>query len=75
MDLMAALRRMYKKFFASNKLFLIKKRFFIMKIVDGNSITKHLKNFNSVSNQFCLVGNKFEDEVRTLLLISSLPNS
>ena len=73
-DLMEALEKMYEKPSASNKVFLMK-RLFNMKMVEGCSMTEHLNNFNSVTSQLSSVGIKFDDEVRALLLLSSLPDS
>lgn len=68
---MVPLTRMYEKPLTSNKAFIIMK-LFNMKMVDGSLVTKHLNNFNTITNQLCLLGIKFDDEVRELLLLSSL---
>ena len=73
-DLMDALTRMYEKPSASNKIFLMK-RLFNMHMVDGSSVAEHLNSFNTVTNQLSSVDIKFDDEIRALLLLSSLPDS
>lgn len=51
------------------------KRLFNRKTIYGNPIAKHLKNFNLLTNQLCLVDIKFDDIVRSLLLLSSLQDN
>ncbi|KAK8931243.1 hypothetical protein KSP39_PZI016330 [Platanthera zijinensis] len=46
-----------------------------MKMSDDASVTTHLNSFNTVTNQLSSVDIKFDDEVRALLLLSSLPDS
>lgn len=74
MDLMTILTRIYKKSWASNKMFLIKSLFNI-EIIDESPIVEHLNNFNIVTNQLFLVGIKFDGKIRTLLFLSSLADS
>ena len=74
LDLMNALTKMYEKPSASNKVFLMK-RLFNMRMVDGSSVAEHLNSFNTVTNQLASVGIKFDDEIRALLMLSSLPDS
>lgn len=71
-DLMSALIRMYMKTSASNKTFLMK-RIFNMKIINESSIIGHLNNFNTMMNQLCSLGIKFDEKVSALLLLSSFP--
>ena len=71
---MNALTKMYEKPSASNKVFLMK-RLFNMRMVDGSSVAEHLNSFNTVTNQLASVGIKFDDEIRALLMLSSLPDS
>ena len=51
------------------------KRLFNMKMLEGGSILDHLNNFNTITSQLCSVGVNFDDEVRALLFLCSLPKS
>ena len=70
-DLMKALDVVYEKPSASNKVFLMK-RLFNMKMSENGSIAKHLNPFNTNISQLRSVGVNFEDEIRALLILSSL---
>ena len=72
--LIKALEKLYEKPSASNKVFLMK-RLFNMKMSEGGSIADHLNDFNTVTSQLCSVGVNFDDEVRALLFLCSLPES
>ena len=71
---MDALAKIYEKPSASNKVFLMK-RLFNMKMSKGWSIVYHLNEFNTVTNQPSSVKVDFDDEVRALLILCSLPKS
>ena len=73
-DLINALARLYEKPSTSNKVFLMK-CLFTMKMSEGGSITDHLNDFNTVTNQLSFVGVNFDDEVRDLLILCSFPES
>jgi hypothetical protein len=73
-ELMDALAKLYEKPSASNKVFLIK-RLFNMKMSEGGSVTDHLNEFNMVTNQLSYVKVEFDDEVKALLILCSLPES
>lgn len=73
-DLINALAKLYEKPSASNKVFLMK-CLFNMKMPEGGSIIDHLSDFNTVTNQLSYVGVNFDDEVRALLILCSLPES
>jgi hypothetical protein len=73
-DLMKAFARLYEKPSASNKVFLMK-RLFNMKMSKGGSVADHLNEFNTVTNQLSSVKVTFDDEVRALLILCSLPES
>jgi hypothetical protein len=73
-DLMDALAKFYEKPSASNKVFLMK-RLFNMKMSEGGSIADHLIEFNTVTNQLSSIKVDFDDEVRALLILCSLPES
>ena len=71
-DLMAALSKMYEKPSALNKVFLMKK-LFNLKMTDSESIAEHLNEFNTLTCQLESVEINFYDEIRALVLLSSLP--
>ena len=73
-DLINALAKLYEKPSASNGVFLMK-HLFNMKMSEGGSITHHLNDSNTVTNQFSSVGVNFGDEVRDLLILCSLQES
>jgi len=72
--LMEALSKLYEKPSASNKVFLMK-RLFNMKMSEGGSVADHLNDFNTVTSQLSSVGVNFDDEIRALLFLCSLPES
>ena len=51
------------------------KRLFNMNISEGGSVANHLNESNIVTSQLSSVGVKFDDEVRALLFLCSLPES
>jgi hypothetical protein len=63
---------MYEKPLSSNKVFLMK-HLFNMKMSEVGSIASHLNYFNMVTSQLSYVGVNFDDEVRDLLILCSLP--
>jgi hypothetical protein len=71
-DLMDALDKLYEKPSTSNKVFLMK-ILFNMKMSEGGSVADHLNEFNTVTNQLSSVKVDFDDEVRALLILCSLP--
>nr|CAN81228.1 hypothetical protein VITISV_038889 [Vitis vinifera] len=73
-DLMKALSGMYEKPFANNKVHLMKK-LFNLKMVENASVAQHLNEFNTITNQFSSVEIDFDDEIRALIILASLPNS
>jgi hypothetical protein len=72
--LMDALAKLYEKPSASNKVFPMK-RLFNMKMLEGGSVANHLNEFNMVTNQLSSVKVDFDDEVRALIILCSLPES
>jgi len=46
-----------------------------LKIGEDNSVTNHISEFNTIIAQLTLVQIIFDDEVKTLILLSSLPES
>ena len=73
-DLMKALSRMYEKPLANNKVYLMKKLFNLKK-AESTLAAQHMNEFNTITNQLSTVGIEFDDEVRALILLASLPNS
>ena len=71
-DLMKKLSSLYEKPSASNKVFLMK-RLFNMKMSEGGSVANHLNEFNTLTIQLISVKVNFDDEVRALLILYSLP--
>ena len=44
-----------------------------MKMVEGGSISDHLNEFNIVTSRLSFVGVNFDEEIRALLILCSLP--
>ncbi|KAK2989959.1 hypothetical protein RJ640_004122 [Escallonia rubra] len=57
-----------------NKVFLMKK-LFNMRMSENGSVVDHLDDFNGVTNQLKSAGISFDDEIRALLFLCSLPDS
>jgi len=73
-DLMKAFSDMYEKSSAAKKVYLMR-RLFNLKMGEANSITNHINELNAILAQLESVQIKFEDEVKELILLSSLPDS
>ena len=73
-DLMKALSGMYEKPSANNKVHLMKK-LFNLKMAENASVAQHLNEFNTITNQLSSVEIDFDDEIRDLIVLASLPNS
>jgi hypothetical protein len=73
-DMMDAVAKLYEKPLASNKVFLMK-RLFNMNMSEGGPVADHLNEFNMVTNQLSSVKVEFDDEVMTLLILCSFPES
>ena len=71
---MKALSGMYEKSSANNKVHLMKK-LFNLKMVENASVAQHLNEFNTITNQLSFVEINFDDEIRALIVLASLPNS
>ena len=71
---MSALAKLYEKPSDSNKVFIMK-RLFNMNMSEGGSIVDHLNEFNTITSQLSSVKVNFDDEVRALLILCSLPES
>ena len=72
--LMAALFSMYEKPSASNKVHLMR-RLFNLRMTEGASVAQHLNELNTITTQLSSVEIEFDDEVRALILLSSLPDN
>ncbi|KAE8686024.1 cytochrome P450 71A9-like [Hibiscus syriacus] len=72
--LMAALSSMHEKPSASNKVHLMR-RLFNLQMTEGASVAQHLNELNTITTQLSSVEIEFDDEVRALILLSSLPDS
>nr|TKS10928.1 hypothetical protein D5086_0000078330 [Populus alba] len=72
--LMEALSGMYEKPSTNNKVHLMKK-LFNLKMVENTYVTQHLNNFNTITNQLSSVEIEFDDEIRALILLASLPST
>ena len=73
-DLMKALSSIYEKPSANNKVYLIKKLFNLKK-AKSTLVVQHLNEFNTITNQLSTMGIEFDNEVRALILLASLPNN
>jgi hypothetical protein len=71
-DLIKELAKLYEKPSVSNKVFLMK-LLFNMKTSESGSVADHFNEFNMVTNQLSFVGVNFDNEVRALLILCSLP--
>ena len=65
---------MYEKPSAMNKVYLMC-RLFDLKMVDSSSVANHINEFNMIITQLAYVKINFEDEIKALILLSSLPES
>ena len=72
--LMAALSSMYEKPSASKKVHLMR-RLFNLRMTEGASVAQHLNELNTIKTQLSSVKIEFDDEVRALILLSSLLDS
>ena len=71
---MKALSDMYEKPSASNKVHLMR-RLFNLKMSEGGCVADHINEFNVIITQLSSVKITFNDEVRALILLSSLLDS
>ena len=73
-DLMKALSNMYEKPSAMNKMYLMR-RLFNLQMSEGGFVVDHINEFNMIVSQLRSVEINFEDEIKALILMSSLPKS
>ena len=71
---MKALSGMYEKPSTNNKVHLMKK-LFNLKMAKNASVAQHLNKFNIITNQVSSIEIDFDDEIRALIVLVSLPNS
>ena len=51
------------------------KKLFNLKKAEGTFVAQHLNEFNKITNQLSTVEIEFDNQVRALILLASLPNS
>ena len=73
-DLLKALSNMYEKQSAMNKVYLIR-RLLNLQTFETGSVSDHINEFNMIVSQLNYVDINFEDEIKALILMSSLPES
>ena len=71
-DMINALAKLYEKPSASNKVFLMK-CLFNMKMLEGGFVVENLNDFKKVASKLSFIGVNFDDELRDILILSSLP--
>ncbi|MCO5553808.1 hypothetical protein L7F22_007334 [Adiantum nelumboides] len=59
---------------ASNKVFLMKK-LMCLSMKEGSSVSSHLNEFNALYSQLTSKGLNFDDEIKAIFLLCSLPAS
>ena len=64
----------YEKKVASTKMYLIR-RLYNLRMKDSDSVQAHLNEYESLSSQISSQATKIEDELRAMILMSSLPSS
>ena len=72
--LIKALSNIYEKPSASNKVYLIH-LLFATRLKEGDCVTDHVNEFNSILSRLSSVDIKFDHELQALLMISSLHDS
>ena len=72
--LLKALSNMYEKSSAMNKVYLMR-RLFNLQMCDNGFVSNHINEFNMIVSQLNSVDINFEDEIKALILMSSLPES
>ncbi|KAF3680274.1 putative 50S ribosomal protein L18-like [Capsicum annuum] len=73
-DLLKALSNMYENPSAINKVYLMR-RLFNLQMPENGSVADHINEFNMIVSQLCSVDINFEDENKSLILMSSLLES
>lgn len=70
-EMLAILEQMYHKPLKANKVHLIK-WMFNLRMSEGTPMQQYLNEFNMITRQLRLVEIEFGDEVRALIMLSSL---
>ena len=73
-ELWKKLSETYEKKVASTKMYLIR-RLYSLRMKDSDSVQAHLNEYESLSSQITSQGMTIEDELRAMILMSSLPSS
>ena len=71
-DLLKALSNMYEKPSAMNKVYFMR-RLFNLQMFENESVSNHINEFNMIVSQLNSLDINFEDEIKALILMSSLP--
>ena len=73
-ELWKTLSETYEKKVAATKMYLIR-RLYNLQMKESESVHAHLNEYESVSSQILSQGTTIEDELRAMILMSSLPSS
>ena len=73
-DLLKALSNIYEKPSAMNKVYLMR-RLFNLQMFVGGTVVDHINEFNMIISQLSSAKINFDDEIKALILMSSLPES
>ena len=73
-ELWKKLLETYEKKVASTKMYLIR-RLYNLRMKESDSVQAHLNEYESLSSQITSQGTTIEDELRAMILMSSLPSS
>ncbi|CAM8956737.1 unnamed protein product [Rhodiola kirilowii] len=73
-EMMETLSALYEKPSASNKVHLMR-WLFNLRMAEGTTVAKHLSEFNMTIAQLSSIKIEFDDEIKALILLSSLPES
>ena len=73
-ELWKKLSETYEKKVASTKMYLIR-RLFNLPMKESDSVQAQLNEYDSLSSQITSQGTTIEDELRAMILMSSLPSS
>lgn len=73
-ELMTALENVYEKPSAMNKVYIMR-QLFNLKMTENGSAVEHLNEFNQIICKLSSVSIEFDDDVKALLFLSSLPSS
>ena len=71
-DLLKALSNMYEKTSTMNKVYLMQ-RLFNQQIFEGEFVVDHINEFNMIVSPLNSVEINFKNEIKALILMSSLP--